>query len=172
MLRSALYLSSLQHLLEKADRGARWLIATGTIVRTNSRFYVDDGLLPAESKQALQSLLDVVSHWIRFWRTRIRLGPDKTAYMCTGGLDASRNCPVYITTFEGIRMALPAVSLTCIWVFLSKATSDRPSSLKDSDRLPNCAHGWLASRQPGNASMLRTPNSCGEHMHIVPSNTY
>ena len=68
MLLSALYLSSLQHLLEKAT-----CTATGTAVRTNSRFYVDDGLLPAEIKQALQTLLDVVSQWIRLWRNRIRL---------------------------------------------------------------------------------------------------
>ena len=61
MLLSALYLSSLQHLLEKAACGARWWIATGTAVRTNTRFYVDDGLLPAKSKQALQMMLDVVS---------------------------------------------------------------------------------------------------------------
>ena len=38
MLLSALYLSSRQHLLEKADCGARWLTATGTTVRTNIRF--------------------------------------------------------------------------------------------------------------------------------------
>ena len=43
--------------------------------------------------------------------TRIRFGTDKTAYMCTGGQDPSRNCLVYITTFEGDRMALPAVSV-------------------------------------------------------------
>ena len=38
MLLSALYLSSLQHLLEKAACGARWRTATGTAVRTNNRF--------------------------------------------------------------------------------------------------------------------------------------
>ena len=94
MLLSALYLSSLQHLLEKAACGARWWTATGISVRTNIRFYVDDGLLPAESKQALQTMLDVVSQWIRLWRTRIRLGTDKTAYMYTGSQDPSRNGPV------------------------------------------------------------------------------
>ena len=81
MLLSALYLSSLRHLLEKAACGARWWTATGIAVRTNNRFCVDDGLLPAESKQALQTMLDVVSQWIRLWRTRIRLGVQKTSYV-------------------------------------------------------------------------------------------
>ena len=61
MLRSALYLSSLQHLLEQAAQGARWTTREGHTVRTNSRFHVDDGLLPAETKEALQRMLDIVA---------------------------------------------------------------------------------------------------------------
>ena len=44
MLLSALYLCSLQLLLDEAKLGARWKAADGSIRQTNSRFYVDDGL--------------------------------------------------------------------------------------------------------------------------------
>ena len=74
MLLSELYLSSLQHLLEQAAHGARWMTAEGRIVRTNSRFYVDDGLLPAETKEVLQGMLDIVIRWTHQWRIRIRVG--------------------------------------------------------------------------------------------------
>ena len=61
MILSALYLCSLQLLLDQAKHGARWIAAHGTIRQTNSRFYVDDGLLPAETRSALQLMLDIVS---------------------------------------------------------------------------------------------------------------
>ena len=97
MLLSALYLSSSQHFLEQAAHGARWITAGGHIARTNIRFYVDDGLLPAETKEALQRMLDIVARWTRLWRIRFRLGPEKMAFMCTGGFDPARQGSVYIT---------------------------------------------------------------------------
>ena len=50
MLLPALYLSPLQHFLERAEHGSRWTTHDCHAVRTNSRFYVDDGLLPARKK--------------------------------------------------------------------------------------------------------------------------
>ena len=110
MILSALYLCSLQLLLDEAKHGARWIVADGSIRQTNSRFYVDDGLLPAETRSALQLMLDIVSGWTRKWRIRLRLGIDKTAFMCTGGNDPERNGHVYISTLEGERLKLQAVS--------------------------------------------------------------
>ena len=110
MILSALYLCSLQLLLDCAKHGARWIAADGTIRRTNSRFYVDDGLLPAETKSALQLMLEIVSAWTRRWRIRLRLGIYKTAFMCTGGNDPERNGHVYISTIVGERLKLQAVS--------------------------------------------------------------
>ena len=110
MLLSALYLSSLQLLLELAGLGARWKTVDGNIRRTNSRFYVDDGLIPAETRNALQQSLDIVSTWARKWRARLRIGPDKTAFMCTGGNDPERQGHVYITMPDGTRAQLQAVS--------------------------------------------------------------
>ena len=101
MILSALYLCSLQLLLDRAKQGERWIAADGTIRRTNSRFYVDDGLLLAETKSALQQMLEIVCAWTRRWRIRLRLGIDKTALMCTGGNDPERNGHVYISTLEG-----------------------------------------------------------------------
>ena len=106
MILSALYLCSLQLLLDRAKHGARWIAADGSIRRTNSRFYVDDGLLPAETRSALQLMLDIVSGWTRKWRIRLRLRIDKTAFMCTGGNDPERNGHVYISTLEGERLKL------------------------------------------------------------------
>ena len=105
-----LYLSSLQHLLEDAGYGARWTTSKGHAVRTNSRFYVDDGLLPEETKEELHRMLDIVTRWTYQLRIRIRLGPAKTDYMYTGGLDPSRQGGVHITTVDGERQELPAVS--------------------------------------------------------------
>ena len=110
MILSALYLCSLQLLLDEAKHGARWIAADGSIRQTNSRFYVDDGLLPAETRSALQLMLDIVSGWTRKWRIRLRLGIYKTAFMCTGGNDPERNGHVYISTLEGERLKLQAVS--------------------------------------------------------------
>ena len=55
-------------------------------------------------------MLDIVSGWTRKWRIRVRLGMDKTAFMCTGGNDLERNGQVYISTLEGERLKLQAVS--------------------------------------------------------------
>ena len=110
MLLSAFYLSSLQSLLEQAELGALWKTADGNIKRTNNRFYVDDGLLPAETKHALQKSPDIVSTWTRKWRVRLRIGPNKTAFMCTGGNDPERQGHVYITMPDGTRAQLQAVS--------------------------------------------------------------
>ena len=41
--------------------GARWWIAIGIVVRVSSRFYADDGILHAESKPALHTMVNVVS---------------------------------------------------------------------------------------------------------------
>ena len=81
----------------------------------NSRFYVDDGLLPAETKQALQRMLNIVSIWTFTWRIRLRIGVDKTAFMCTGGNDAARHGHVYVTLQNGIRIKLVAVN---VYVYL------------------------------------------------------
>ena len=110
MLLFALYLSSLQFLLEQAGLGARWMTADGCIKQTNSSFYVDDGLLLAETKQALQKMLDIVSSWTRKWRIRFRIGANQIAFMCTGGHDPARQGHVYITTLDGTRVPLQAVS--------------------------------------------------------------
>ena len=110
MIFSALYLCSLQRALDAANLGARWIAADGTIRRTNSRFYVDDGLLPAETQSALQKMLEIVCAWTCKWRVKLRLGTDKTAFMCTGGNDPGRNGHVFINTIEGERVQLQAVS--------------------------------------------------------------
>ena len=70
---------------------------------------MDDALFPAETKDALQRMLDIVARWTYQWRTRIRLGPDQTAFMVTGRLDPARQGNVHIT-IDGQRQALPAVS--------------------------------------------------------------
>ena len=111
MLLSALYLSSLQFLLEQAGHGARWYAADGSIKQTNSRFYVDDGLLPAETKQALQRMLNIVSIWTFTLRIRLRIGLNKTAFMCTGGNDAARHGHVYVTLQDGSKTKLVAVNV-------------------------------------------------------------
>ena len=76
---------------------------------------MDDGLLPAETRSALQKMLDIVSGWTRKWRIRLRLGIDKTAFMCTGGNDPERNGHVYISTLEGERLKLQAISCYVYW---------------------------------------------------------
>ena len=76
-------------------------------MRTHSRFYVDDVLPPAETKEALQRMLDIVTHWTYQWRIRLRLGPGKTAYMYIGGFDPARQGGVYITTADGQQLAAP-----------------------------------------------------------------
>ena len=54
-------------------------------------------------------MLDIVARWTYQWRTRIRVGPDKTAFMFTGGFDLARQGNVHIT-IDCQRQALPAVS--------------------------------------------------------------
>ena len=79
--------------------------------RPNSRFYVDDGLLPAETKQALQRMLNIVSIWTYTWRIRLRIGLVKTSFMCTGGNDAARHGHVYVTLQNGTRVQVVAVNV-------------------------------------------------------------
>ena len=61
MLLFALYLSSLQFLLEQEGLGARWKTADGRIKRRKSSFYVDGGLLPAETNRVYLDAQDDTS---------------------------------------------------------------------------------------------------------------
>ena len=111
MLLASLYLSGLQQSIQAAGCGARWFTADGKITTTHSRFYIDDGILPAESQQALQRMLDAACAWARRWRVTFRVGINKSAAMCTKGMAAMRRAPMYITSSDGCRVALPAVGV-------------------------------------------------------------
>lgn len=109
MLLAALYLSGLQRSIEVAECGARWLDEVGQIRCTHSRFFVDDGALPAETPSALQRMLDAAAAWARKWRITYRIGTDKSAIMSTAGLAAARRVKMYLSSLAGERLALPAV---------------------------------------------------------------